>query len=253
MKVAFTCGGAGMPGEDPSHHVRLLVVILISMSTDSDTTPRRRLVEAAVRLLADGGPETVQARRLAAEIGASTMAVYTHFGGMGALVEAVREEGLRRIADAVTAVPVTGDPVADLLRTDLAYQGAARDNPNLYAVTFGQAVLGGRRITTRERVHPAQSPSAEGQRAFGVLMSGVERAIAAGRLRAGNPQSIAGQLWSALHGYLGLELTGYFGPPEAALRGVFLPLHRTLMTGLGDTPDDVARSHATVFPPDQDG
>ncbi|RZQ60448.1 TetR/AcrR family transcriptional regulator [Amycolatopsis suaedae] len=216
------------------------------MSTDSDTTPRRRLVEAAVRLLADGGPETVQARRLAAEIGASTMAVYTHFGGMGALVEAVREEGFRRIADAVTAAPVTGDPVADLLRTDLAYQDVARDNPNLYAVTFGQAVLGGRRITTRERVHPVDTPSAEGQRAFGVLMSGVERAVAAGRLRAGSTSGIAGQLWSSLHGYLSLELTGYLGPRETAVRGVFLPLHRTLMVGLGDTPEAVARSHAAV-------
>ena len=52
-----------------------------------------RLIETARRLLEAGGPEAVQARKLAAEIGASTMAVYTHFGGMAELFEALIRDG----------------------------------------------------------------------------------------------------------------------------------------------------------------
>ena len=53
------------------------------------SSPRERLVEAGTRLLERDGPEALQARKVAAEIGASTMAVYTHFGGMNGLLEAI--------------------------------------------------------------------------------------------------------------------------------------------------------------------
>ena len=50
------------------------------------SSPRERLVEAGTRLLERDGPEALKARKVAAEIGVSTMAVYTHFGGMNGLL-----------------------------------------------------------------------------------------------------------------------------------------------------------------------
>ena len=41
-----------------------------------------RLVEVAARVLAEEGSGAVSARRVTGEAGVSTMAVYTHFGGM---------------------------------------------------------------------------------------------------------------------------------------------------------------------------
>ena len=75
---------------------------------------RRRLLESAAHLLGEEGPSALSARRLAAEAGTSTMAVYTHFGGMPALVRAVVAEGFRRLYERVGAVPLTDDPVHDL-------------------------------------------------------------------------------------------------------------------------------------------
>ena len=50
------------------------------MATVSDV--REQLVEAGMRVLERDGLPALSARKLAAETGTSTMAVYTHFGGM---------------------------------------------------------------------------------------------------------------------------------------------------------------------------
>ncbi|AGL26136.1 transcriptional repressor [Mycobacterium tuberculosis CAS/NITR204] len=80
----------------------------------SQTGVRDELLHAGVRLLDDHGPDALQTRKVAAAAGTSTMAVYTHFGGMRGLIAAIAEEGLRQFDVALT-VPQTADPVADLL------------------------------------------------------------------------------------------------------------------------------------------
>ena len=112
-------------------------------ATDS---PRDRLLAAAIRLLEDSGPEALQARKLAAEIGASTMAVYTHFGGMRQLIAAIAREGFVRLNGRLAQAPETGDPVADLIELGLAYRDHAVANPQLYRVMFGVTAPGGHRL-----------------------------------------------------------------------------------------------------------
>src|SRR5436189_5969729 len=58
------------------------------------TQLRSALIEAAARLIAAKGAAGMTLRGLAEEVGTSTMAVYTHFGGMPELRRAVRREGL---------------------------------------------------------------------------------------------------------------------------------------------------------------
>jgi len=57
---------------------------------------RDALVERAAEMLARREPVT--SRALVEGTGASTMAVYTHFGGMPGLWRAVRQEGFTRLA-----------------------------------------------------------------------------------------------------------------------------------------------------------
>ena len=64
------------------------------------------MLNAAVRLLDDEGPDALQTRRVAGAAGTSTMAVYTHFGGMRGLIAEVAEESLRQF-DAALTVPQT--------------------------------------------------------------------------------------------------------------------------------------------------
>ncbi len=208
---------------------------------------RTQLVAAAVRLLTEGGPEALQARKIAAEAGASTMAVYTHFGGMPKLVDAVAEEGFRRLSAELAGAPRTGDPVADLLVLAYAYRRVAVADPHLYAVTFGQVAPGGRRLamrdlTTEERL----AVTDEDTRAFGFLLDATTAAIDAGRFSPGEPFVAAAQLWSGLHGYVTLEMSGAFGSAEQGLARVFGPLSRTFAIGLGDSPEAADRSQSVA-------
>ena len=161
---------------------------------------RRRLVEEAARILGEEGPSALSVRRLAAGAGTSTMAVYTHFGAMSAVVDEVATEGFRRLIDHVDAVGVSDDPIADLLRCAAAYRDNALENRHLYGVMFGATSVGGLGGDGAD----AEVSSA----AFRQLVDGVRRAMVAGALRDGDAGAVAAQFWSALHGYVMLELAG---------------------------------------------
>jgi AcrR family transcriptional regulator len=200
---------------------------------------RAKLIDAAVRLLAEGGPEALQARKLAAEVGASTMAVYTHFGGMGALVDEVAKTGFRLLSANLAQVPATDDPVADIMSQALAYRATAVENPRLFAVTFGQPAPGGTRRTLTES---AAGERAERHEAFAYIEGASARAIDAGRFRPMEASAAASQLWSALHGYVTLEASGHFGGGAERVATMLLPLGVTLAVGLGDTLEAARRS-----------
>ncbi|HVV75743.1 MAG TPA: TetR/AcrR family transcriptional regulator [Mycobacteriales bacterium] len=187
---------------------------------------KQRLIEAAAQLLADEGPAGLSTRRLAAEVGASTMAVYTHFGGLPELVRAVVREGFSRLADHLAAVPETDDPLLDLAALGKAYRANALDNPHLYAVMFGSASLGGYRLHDEELD--------EGRDTYEVLVAATQRTIDAGIFRPGDANAIAAQLWSATHGFVMLELAGYFASEREpdAVGDVLDPMHAAIVTAL---------------------
>jgi AcrR family transcriptional regulator len=204
---------------------------------------KERLVEAAIRLLDEGGPEALQARKLAAEIGVSTMAVYTHFGGMAALVDEVARTGFVKLSAWLAEVGETEDPVADIFSLARTYRQAVAEQAQLFAVTFGQSAPGGKRatlsdLTTEEGREAAQ----EGLEAFDHIVRATERAIEAGRFRPVDKYQAAAQLWSALHGFVTLEASGHFGPGEQGIDHILIPLGITLAVGLGDTVERAERS-----------
>ena len=175
---------------------------------------RKRLVTVAVDLLA-AGPDAVQLRKVAAEAGTSTMAVYTHFGGMPGLVQAVAREGFLRLNTALSTVERTADPVADLVAVALAYREYAVTNPELYRLMFGVTAVRGHRVGLGDPVaHARDDPvrgtvAPAGLAAFGTFVSFVDTAVAAGLVSQEPPRSLAGQVWSAMHGYVLLEMSGF--------------------------------------------
>jgi len=185
---------------------------------------RRRLLETAALLLDEEGPKALTARRLAVSAQTSTMAVYTHFGGMPALVREIVSEGFRRLADHVNAVPATDDPVSDLVEMAFAYRANALENPHLYSVMFGATSLGGYTLAPGEH--------AVGLYTFVVLSDAVARAIEMGRLRSGSPDLVAQQLWTAMHGHVMLELAGLRLSSKDTAEEIFRPLMTTLLAGL---------------------
>jgi|RhiMetdeSRZDD1v2_1073273.scaffolds.fasta_scaffold154249_3 AcrR family transcriptional regulator len=190
---------------------------------------RTALIEKAARLIAEEGPDALTLRRLAAEVGASTMVVYTHFGGMDDLRQEVRREGFDRLAQHLAAVAATDDPVADLVVLGWAYLQHATTNPDLYRVMFTE--------------RPAQRDE---EPTFLTLVDAVERCLAARRFAAADALFLATQLWAAAHGVASLQVAGMLDADEAA--GSLEALGANLMVGFGDCPDQVAASLTRARP-----
>jgi AcrR family transcriptional regulator len=207
-----------------------------------ETSPGQGLVEAAIRLLESGGPEAVQARKLAAEIGMSTMAVYTHFGGMSELFEAIVREGFLRFAAHVDAVPETDDPMADFFAKGIAYRDWALKNSQLYRLMFGLTRTTPARIEQDMTLAGTISTLPEGQAAFEVMVHALDRVREAGQIDSVDPVLAAGQFLSATHGYVLLEMAGYFGPEGNGFAWIFGPLGLSVMVGLGASRDDADRA-----------
>ncbi len=157
-----------------------------------DPAQRLVLIEVAAARLRAAEPVTLRA--VAEAAGTSTMAIYTHFGGMPGLWSAVREEGFRRLSARLARLRPTDDSVRDVTATGAAYIGHAMREPDLYRMMFDQ-----RHALTDPQV--ADAP-------FGVLVSAVERAGAAGRFARGVPADRAAtQLWALTHGVVSLVLS----------------------------------------------
>jgi AcrR family transcriptional regulator len=200
---------------------------------------RSRLVAGAVRLVDKHGADGLQVRKLAAAVGTSTMAVYTHFSGMSGIIDAVRAEGYRRLSADTYAVPVTDDPVTDFAALGLAYRQTAVDSPHLFAMLF--------QVGAPELAPPAADSAIvgeepewteDGRHAFDVVIGTVQRAMDAGRFRVGDPVAVARQWWAAQHGVVVLEQGGRFAvTAEYAVDAVLLPLILNLIIGFGDEPE----------------
>jgi len=98
---------------------------------------QRRVLEAAVRAVEQGGMEAVQIRKIASEAGYSVGSVYKHYEDQDALLVAVNTVTLERIKSAVSdAVVGKSDPL-DLLKTlARTYRDFAQDNTNLWTTLF---------------------------------------------------------------------------------------------------------------------
>ncbi|MGV9357574.1 TetR/AcrR family transcriptional regulator [Streptomyces misionensis] len=103
---------------------------------DSTDSPRHRIVEAAVELLENGGPDAVSTRAVAAAAGMQPPAIYRLFGDKEGLLEAVAEHGYAQFLERKRAQldPAPQDPVEELRRGwDMVVEfGVSR--PELFAV-----------------------------------------------------------------------------------------------------------------------
>ena len=203
---------------------------------------RRHLVAVTLRRLEERGVEALRARELSAEVGASTQALYTLFGGMPGLIQAAVGEGFIRLAGQVDAVPETDDPVADHLLRGWAYTDWALAHPQLYRVMFGVTDPSLRHHVSVETTLAASHLSASDERtALDVLVRSVEQMISGGRLTTPEALPVARQFLSATHGYVLLEIAGAFGAPGAGL-ATMAGLAVNLLVGLGDTREAAERS-----------
>jgi AcrR family transcriptional regulator len=189
----------------------------------ADPAVRTALVEAAARVVAAEGARALTTRRLAAEVGTSTMAVYTHFGSMDEVHRAVRRDAFARLHADLDAVARTEDPVADLAADGAAYFANGLAHPEPYRAMFVD--------------RPPSEDENPGSTVFARLVDAIRRCIDAGRfhrVEATMSQGWAAEVWTMRHGMVTLAHTGLLPPEQVSF--LLADMTYRLVVGYGDDP-----------------
>ncbi|WP_165617804.1 TetR/AcrR family transcriptional regulator [Mycobacterium syngnathidarum] len=211
---------------------------------------RESLIEESLQVLEESGPEALNARMLAKRIGASTMAVYTHFDGMPGLYEALVRESYIRFGEHLRRRPDSDDPVADLLASGLAYREYALTYPQRYRLMFGITsptitLPIGRDVT----VDGTPAALSEINSVYAQIPAFVRRCMDVGAIDNGDPIAVAAQIWTMMHGYVLAEIIGVFGTEGAGVATVLAPHITNLLVGLGGDRARILASFQSLDPP----
>lgn len=101
----------------------------------------RALLECAEAIVEEEGLDALSVRRVAARAGVTTRAVYGTFGSKDALIAALGGHAFDLLGAAVAALPMTGDPVSDLVEAGLAFRRFALDHPPLFTIAVQRTAV----------------------------------------------------------------------------------------------------------------
>lgn len=197
------------------------------MKSVDDVLRRAHLLELAAHICATEGAAALTVRRLAHDLGTSTMSLYSNFANKEALIQATADEFVVRFADALRAVPITDSPLYDFICLAHSYRSISLDNRDLYRV----ALVSGRLSLS------ADSPRGM-QGMFDYCARAVARCIASKDLTIADPKVGLMAFWTAVHGQVMLETEKVFASPSAGFRSWEKCL-RALLVGQGARADDV--------------
>jgi len=165
---------------------------------------RRVLIDAALKLAEEGGPEAVSVREAARRAGVSPGAPFRHFDSRAALMTAVAEEAQRRFRAEIEAALQDApgrDPLLRFRALGLAYVRWAMKNPAHFEI-----------ISSRRHFdHDAAAAlSADNSELIGLTEQILGEASAAGSLRAADLEAakIAGR--ALVYGFARMKIDGHF-------------------------------------------
>lgn len=146
---------------------------------------RDRILDAAQRLLDEGGPEAMSTRAVSAAAGVQAPAIYRLFTDKQGLLDAVTDRRFREYVEQKTTRERAADPVDDLRRGWDLHLAFGLANPAVYAAIYGTPRAG--------------DPAPAVRRSDEILLGMMERIAAAGRLRL-DARTAARVVQGASHG-----------------------------------------------------
>ena len=165
---------------------------------------RAALVEAALELARPTGAEAIVLREVTRRAGVTPRAAYRHFADRDALVRAVAQRALARLAAAIEErIRAAGEPdgMAMLQAVGESYIAFALDEPGLFDVAF---------FAMDDMVNSGapESAAACGLSPFQLLEAALETLVREGRLPAEDVGDAVITCWSGVHGFATLAARG---------------------------------------------
>lgn len=154
---------------------------------------RAAVIAAGLKRLEEGDGAELGLRALARDVGVSATALYRHFPDKEALLDALADEGLRRLgALQAQAWLKAGGGRSGFLATGVAYVRFAHDEPAVFRLSF-----------TRQMPERYQKDGTDGgEVAYGLLHAGVTQTMP----YLDDPEIAALHAWSLVHGLAMLVL-----------------------------------------------
>ena len=160
------------------------------------------LLDAAERIVEDGGIDALTVRRVAEAVGTTTRAVYTGYGSKDALVVALGTRAFELLRTRLEALPATADPVADLVTAGVVvFRRFAVEHPALFAIGIE------RRLPEPTLAAGFREPALE---ALGGLRALVQRVDAAGLLGGRSVWDAVRAFHALCEGLAAMELRSLF-------------------------------------------
>ena len=99
---------------------------------------RQAIIDSGRKIIVEKGLDGLSMRKLAKTLGCSPATLYKHFANKEAILEAIREEGWRIMAELAVENPsMTTDPKDALLELSGAFQRFPAQYPDHYLLMFG--------------------------------------------------------------------------------------------------------------------
>ncbi len=181
---------------------------------------KEALIAAAHKILREKGADSLSLRAVAAEVGVSHMAPYSHFKSKKSLFQDVAASGFDALATKMTQDSQALTKATDLvLSYGVTYIEFALAQPQLYRLMLGQVENLGRRGSnkTEESDKAAQANvdvSPELQRSSKRPFDLLERAFAQTSRNDLKVKAQALGAWSMVHGMAALLIEGHFEIPK---------------------------------------
>jgi AcrR family transcriptional regulator len=195
-----------------------------------------RILVAARDLFLEAGAEGVTMRAVAARVGVTPMALYRHFTGRAALLEAVVEQGHAVFLGYLQRALAEPTAAARLARCGEEYLRFALEHARDYVIMFMKPL----RDTGKRK------PLWRDVATFRFLVDRVRECASDGTLRVDDPEEAALTLWAHVHGLMSLYLAGKLHLDEKAFRTLYRRSVAYLTRGLDGTGESSVGKRAAA-------
>jgi AcrR family transcriptional regulator len=186
---------------------------------------RDRILSAAREVFLEGGAEAVTMRSVAERVGVTATALYRHFDGKEALLQAVIRAGFEGFGSYLYRSLAGAGPLERLQLSGQAYLDFALQQPQVYRTIFMTPLPAG-------SCEPSDLPDSNKAATFRFLTDRVRECMEAGQLRKDDPDAVALAIWAHVHGLVSLYLSGALGMAEQPFREAYAQSVQRLFSGL---------------------
>jgi len=192
---------------------------------------RQALINAAITLISEKGPNSFSLREVAKRAGVSHTAPYRHFKDKDSLLSAIALIGFQLLADRLIEVQAqyTSDPLRQFMEAEKVYVEVAVENPEVSQLMFGGYI---------PQEHCVGELAEVSQSAFQQLFVIIENGQKANVLKQQDTMELSLAAWSMVHGLSSLinsgQLLGHV-ETQQEVENITIKLGRLLFEGLKET------------------